>query len=475
MRIFICIVVLALMLLMPSILSAQAPDTLWTRTYNSSHDEVPYSVREVNKEYIIAGHRTLDYSNVNIYLLGISEDGDSLWSKEYDYGHSEHVTGMEKIMDGNFIISGYRFIYAESAQEITLLKISSTGDTLWFRYYDILWSRGDAVCETFDGSFVSVGQSINSLLIIKTDRYGELLWSRTYFSAPGARAFSVCETSDHNYAITGHISMGSYVNILMLKVNQYGDSLWSRSFGTSYSDEGTQIKETSNGNLIIIGRSYYNSPGWFNAYVARTDYMGNMIWQNSFGGVDWDGGHSIHELPDGNFIIGAYSMSFQNLGGYYLIAVDQYGDSLWTNVSGDSHYKWAASSIITTAGDYLTVGNKYESDANLYDIYVIKYGGLITSVNDNDNLLPSSTTLHSNYPNPFIANTTISYSVPTAQNISLKIYDLLGREIETLIDGFIEAGDYSIVYGADDLSSGIYFYRLEIDNHSESKVMTLLK
>ena len=83
--------------------------------------------------------------------------------------------------------------------------------------------------------------------------------------------------------------------------------------------------------------------------------------------------------------------------------------------------------------------------------------------------------LYQNYPNPFNPFTTIKYSVPNTSRISLIVYDILGREIQTLVNEEKLPGNYSIQFDGTYLSSGVYFYTLTVGNFVESKKMTLMK
>ncbi len=83
--------------------------------------------------------------------------------------------------------------------------------------------------------------------------------------------------------------------------------------------------------------------------------------------------------------------------------------------------------------------------------------------------------LMQNYPNPFNPSTMIEFSTPTAGNASLKVYDLLGREVAVLLDGFVDAGSYSVRFDASALGSGVYFYRLTVHGSSISRKMQISK
>jgi len=88
---------------------------------------------------------------------------------------------------------------------------------------------------------------------------------------------------------------------------------------------------------------------------------------------------------------------------------------------------------------------------------------------------PRNFSLSQNYPNPFNAATVIRYSLPQSCPVILKIYNQIGQEIETFSDAYQTAGDHSIKWNADKLTSGIYFYRLQADRYSETRKMLLLK
>ena len=113
----------------------------------------------------------------------------------------------------------------------------------------------------------------------------------------------------------------------------------------------------------------------------------------------------------------------------------------------------------------------------------VAFGDTVLSIENNENV-PMNFVLYQNYPNPFNPGTTIKWSMPRGERVTIKLFDILGREIETIVDGYYEAGNHSTLYIANsELSSGVYFYQLRVENPStgsgqvyvETKKMIVLK
>jgi Bacterial Ig domain/Secretion system C-terminal sorting domain/Carbohydrate binding module (family 35) len=100
---------------------------------------------------------------------------------------------------------------------------------------------------------------------------------------------------------------------------------------------------------------------------------------------------------------------------------------------------------------------------------------IVTSVKNISNIVPTDFSLQQNYPNPFNPTTTIQYSLPQSGQVKLIVYDVLGRQVATLIDEKKSAGVYNVSFNAARLTSGVYFYRLNVGTFTETKKMLVLK
>jgi len=106
------------------------------------------------------------------------------------------------------------------------------------------------------------------------------------------------------------------------------------------------------------------------------------------------------------------------------------------------------------------------------------YGGgdsIEVNIDNQEFQMPKHFALAQNYPNPFNVSTIIQYNLPVHSNITIDIYDILGRKVKTLVDKQQQAGYHTIDFDASELSSGVYFYRLQAGDYIETKKMILLK
>ncbi len=107
---------------------------------------------------------------------------------------------------------------------------------------------------------------------------------------------------------------------------------------------------------------------------------------------------------------------------------------------------------------------------------IARYQITITDIEDNNkHILPLSILLEQNYPNPFNPTTTIQYAIPTEGIVTLKVYNILGQEIRTLVNEEKPAGTYEVEFDGTGLASGIYFYKLQAGNFIETKKTLLIK
>ena len=120
-------------------------------------------------------------------------------------------------------------------------------------------------------------------------------------------------------------------------------------------------------------------------------------------------------------------------------------------------------------------GEPFGIFAALSDGTVVGFSTVTSNEANNNNIVPVEYGLQQNYPNPFNPSTNIQFSIPEQQLVQLKVYNVIGQEVATLVNDVMNQGNYSVAFNADNFSSGVYFYKLETGKFSEVKKMILAK
>ncbi len=167
--------------------------------------------------------------------------------------------------------------------------------------------------------------------------------------------------------------------------------------------------------------------------------------------------------------------NFTQAGGINVNRIARWNGTSWNSVgTGISGGSFSINSF-TIYNDELYAGGSFlfagGVEANNIARWTISGA---TGVEENE-ITPTNFILHQNYPNPFNPSTTISFTIPKSNYVTLKVYDVLGREVAELVNGDLQAGSHSINFDASRLSSGTYFYRLQAGNGVKMKKMMLIK
>jgi len=158
-----------------------------------------------------------------------------------------------------------------------------------------------------------------------------------------------------------------------------------------------------------------------------------------------------------------------------LVKADRWGETQWRRSFGGSIDDNGWSLRQCADGGYVIAGMVCE---NTYDAYLVKTdeSGLITDVEGMaTTIVPVLFHLSQNQPNPFNPGTIISYELPTQAHVTLKVFDLLGREVATLVNDVEQPGFKTVTWNATGVASGVYFYRICAGSYADMKKMLLLR
>ncbi|MBU1937581.1 T9SS type A sorting domain-containing protein [bacterium] len=473
-------------LLMITASAIAQPDSLWSRTYGGTSSDNCNSIQQTSDGGFVLAGTTYSFGpgNGDFWLMKTDANGDSLWSRTYGGNGDERCYSVQQTTDGGYALVGFTdsFDGEVGYGDFWLVKTDADGDSLWSNTYgggnsDYCYS----VQQTFDGGYALAGITWDddwNFWLVKTDSNGDSLWSRTFGGVSSDWCTAVQQTFDGGYMLVGSTqsSGAGASDFWLVKTDANGDSLWSRTFGGSWLDECHSVVQTVDRGYALAGFTHSFGSGSSDFYMIKTDADGDTLWTRTFGGIAQDWCYSIQQTTDGGYAMAGYTVSFgAGAPDFWLVKTDANGDSLWSRTFGGSGSDECHSVQQTSDGGYILGGYTASYGAGDHDFWLVKTGPDPLAAEPLENPLPAEYTLHQNYPNPFNPTTQISYNLTKASHVSLKIFDLLGREVAILADEIHPAGLHHTTFDGSGLPSGIYFYHLQADDFAMTKKMVLLK
>ena len=467
------LLVASLLLVVQASVYAQAPDTLWSRTYGIAGNQDAWQLKQTQDgNYIAVGYTS---HNNDIYLLKFDDNGDTLWSRELGFTSNDVGRSIDVLDEGGYIITGYGGGY------LVLMKTDNNGNHLWHHYLESGYGR--SVREANNGDFLVAGYITDSIgaediFVARTDSDGDTLWTRTFGGDSFERPWDIGEAPNGDIIILGWTQpLGGTSDVYVIKVDPDGDSLWSRTYGGGGNDEGRSLIVKDNGGFVFAGK-LVDSTGASEFWIVNADSDGDTVWTRSFYSSNIAIANSICPTLDGGYVLaGIISENIESAYSTLVIKTDDNGDSLSSAVIEDTTYYqvfYGRSIVRAPNGGYILAG--YTGPLSSFGhIYLSKFSDNITGIVESEAILPDRLKLSQNYPNPFNAKTSISFELREPGDITLSVFDLLGRKISELAEGHFDAGSYNLTFDASELSSGIYFYNLKSGDYRESKSMILLK
>ena len=278
-------------------------------------------------------------------------------------------------------------------------------------------------------------------------------------------------------------STDSLVDVFPIRIGNQ----WTYNYDYEYRDEGVILQESDTGTVIL--KIFNNivaidSTRWFvqetGSHWSRYNYQpwsGPSIQIDTFEIVEINyGNHRLYRTGDPNQIYTSvlpFYSSFTDTQIVYRYAVVDTEGFKKLNVSAGRVFSFIFKQGIglSTVG----MGDGCLCIPYYWTAHSLR-SSVITGINKSrEDLLSRSYSLNQNYPNPFNPSTTFSFNLPSRSFVLLKVFDLIGKEVATIVSEEMQAGNYSRQWNASDLPSGVYFYRLQAGSFEETKKLILLK
>jgi hypothetical protein len=291
--------------------------------------------------------KKLLYVSTVLLILSFSKgQAQNIFQKTFDGDSSISITvGMDvkQTSDGGYILVGLTNSYGAGDRDIYVIKLNSVGDTIWTRTFgNSTIDDGYSIIQTPDNCYVITGvitdQNNNyksDAFLLKIDQDGNIKWMKTYDSGKAtAFASSILQTHDGGFLLSGGTSDSIYFAYI-IKTDSVGNPEWNKIFNSSYTNAESLAAssfEDDFGNYYITGKTNSPPSGNNDIFVIKFSSSGNTIWSKTYGAV-WssDNGLSICKTYDGNFVIIGYTVGCEpGIDGAYLLKINSLGDTLWT-------------------------------------------------------------------------------------------------------------------------------------------------
>ena len=309
----------------------------WRETYELIYNNTGYSVQQTKDQgYIIGG--SISTSNKSYaMLLKINEQGKKEWMKTFEGGGFAQGTEVQQTNDNGYILTGSsRSFLNSSISAVLLLKTDVNGTEEWNKTF-VFGNRsmGYSVQQTQDLGYIISGsvssEGLNSsVLLIKTDNNGEKHWNIFFAFMDINEGYSVQQTEDLGFIIGGYaFDMGKLKNYaLLIKTDEYGTKQWHKTFNNKF---GFSVQQTNDKGYIICGmtQTIYN----YYALLLKTDENGNEEWEKTYPGLGVAQGFKAKQTIDKGFILtGSTSRSIFSTEMFVLVLkTDEEGNMEWSS------------------------------------------------------------------------------------------------------------------------------------------------
>lgn len=342
------------------------------------------------------------------------------WQHSYGGSGSDICRYIQQTTDGGYIGIGWSFSNDgdvednNGSEDVWVMKLSEMGEIIWEQNYGGTGSDYGTMClEISDDGYIVVGRTgsvngdvsgnngLNDIWVLKLSDAGEIQWEQNYGGSDFENVVSIVQTEDGGYILLGDSKSSNgdvssnegSVDAWILKLSNMGEIEWEQNYGGSDIDDGRSLIQTLDGGFIFVGRSRSTdgdvggNNGEYDLWVVKLSEVGEIEWEENYGGSESEIGYSIVQTSDEGYIVsGSSSSSDGDVGANYgssdlwVLKLSQVGEIEWEQNYGgtEQEFGWVGKIIQTMDGGYLAAINSSSSDGDvaenngLYDIWLVK-------------------------------------------------------------------------------------------------------
>jgi hypothetical protein len=301
-----------------------------TQYFGGSYNDKGIAFCQINSDFYITGTtRSFGAGSEDIWIIKTNQDLKSEFNVEWGGIHYEIASDIIASSDNNIITTGASWDAPGGRTTVFLAKYDVLGNILWVSYFG--YGHNDyvySVKESADGGYVITGinrayGTMGAIFLIKTDSNGVLLWQKFYDTNDKDIGMDVVECADSSFMILattssffGKISNSSeYIRdnaslVILIKTDKNGNELWRKFYGGVEHDFAKKIILDGNNNYYFIGSSLNDSNGSFDITLHKIDGSGTTLWKKNYGGTGYEYGNDIDIDSVGNLLLTGTSSSF---------------------------------------------------------------------------------------------------------------------------------------------------------------------
>ncbi len=460
--------------------------------YGGSGYDYGYSVTQTyDKGYAVAGSTSSSGSgSTDAYLLKTDSMGIMQWQKTFGGINIDQAYSIQETKDTGFVIAGFTNSFGQGGYDLYVIRTNRYGDTIWTKTYGgSNWDFAYSIQQTIDSGFIitggtySFGKGYEDMYLVKINSIGDTIWTKTYGGIKDDEAKSVKQTKDGGYIITGFTKSFGDANgdFYTVKTNNVGDTLWTNKYGGIQEDDGYDVIEKYSGGYFIVGKTKSSGAGNFDGLLINMSTTGLFIWSNLYGGTDDDGINSVKQSPGGRWGMAGYTYSYGFAGGASDFALYIENAGLHSTTFGGTNMEKAYSINNTKDNGYIICGYS-SSYSNLDHIFLVKTDSngvspatpqvtLITSITSN--IKPNTT--FKIFPNPADGNVYLNFNSKGLSNnnsVTISIIDMIGRKYYYQKINNMNTLE-QIEINTSNLNTGIYIINIEGDNYSVNQKLII--
>ena len=315
------------------------------------------------------------------------------WTRTYTYGIGDNHDEAHSLIqtdDGGYAMLGFTRHYEGGGiytSDFWLVKTNPAGNVEWNRTYGAPGysdqESGQSVVQMDDGGYALAGYTGDSLQrgthdfwLVKTDFLGNMEWNQTYGGTEDDFARSVVHTSDGGYVMAGvtcSYAPPYYSDVYLVKTDSTGNMKWNQTYGGANYDSAQCVIQTSDEGYAMAGSTHSYGAGYYDVWLVKTDSTGSMQWNQTYGGADFDRAYSVVQTSDEGYTLAGVTGSFgAGNDDFWLVKTDSAGNMMWNQTYGGAHFDRAHSMVQTSDGGYALVGRTVSFGADGGDYWLVK-------------------------------------------------------------------------------------------------------